>query len=58
MVRHESLPNQGWHPVSVDLAPYAGKDVLLTLVTDSMGPYDYDWASWATPRLEVPAPAQ
>lgn len=51
--RHEALPGQPWTPVRIDLGRYAGRAVLLTLVTDSMGPFNFDWAVWASPRLEV-----
>ncbi len=51
LFRHEALPDQPWKPVELDLEAYAGKDVLLTLVTDSMGPFNFDWAVWAGPRL-------
>lgn len=41
----------GWSPVSVDLSPWHGKPVVLTLITDSLGDYDFDWAAWAEPQL-------
>lgn len=45
------MPNTGWLPVEVDLSPYAGQSVMLTLVTDSLGSAYYDWAVWADPKL-------
>jgi hypothetical protein len=37
----------------VDLSPYAGQVVLLSLVTDSLGTNNCDWAVWTQPRLEA-----
>jgi len=44
-------PGTGWLPVSVDLSRYAGQEIVLTLVTDALGGYHYDWAVWADPLL-------
>lgn len=41
----------GWKKGSVDLSPWAGQPVLLSLVTDSAGTNDSDWALWADVRL-------
>lgn len=41
----------GWHPGEVDLSQFAGKELLLSLIVDSDGPYNYDWATWAEPML-------
>jgi len=41
----------GWHPAKVDLRPFAGKTVLLSLVVDADGPYNFDWAIWAAPVI-------
>jgi hypothetical protein len=41
---------------SVDLSPWAGQPVLLSLVTDSLGSNNCDWAVWVDPRLERVAP--
>ncbi|MHB1455752.1 MAG: DUF6259 domain-containing protein [Armatimonadota bacterium] len=46
------IPNTGWLPVEVDLAPYAGQNVMLSLVVDSLGSAYYDWAVWANPKIE------
>ena len=45
-------PGGGWVPVSVDLARWRGQPVLLTLVTDAEGGFEFDWAVWAEPKLE------
>lgn len=47
----DTRPGTGWTPVVVDLSAYAGKEILLTLVTDALGAYDFDWAAWADPHL-------
>jgi len=39
------LPGQ-WSEIGADLSPWAGKSVVLTLVADSEGGYDFDWAVW------------
>jgi hypothetical protein len=44
----------GWEPLEADLRAWAGKPVALTLVTDSDGPFDADWACWGEPAI-VPA---
>ena len=41
----------GWKRGSVDLGPWAGKKVLLSLVTDSLGTNICDWAQWGDLRL-------
>jgi hypothetical protein len=41
----------GWKEGAVDLAPWAGKPVLLSLVTDSEGSNNCDWAAWGDVRL-------
>ncbi|MFQ5720701.1 MAG: hypothetical protein ACE5IK_14270 [Acidobacteriota bacterium] len=49
---------RGWVPVDVDLSPWTGRTVTLTLATDP-GPDEdpaYDWAVWRNPMLS-PAPA-
>lgn len=48
----KALPGpDGWHAVEVDLSAYRGREVLLSLITDSLGDYSFDWAAWAEPRL-------
>ena len=41
----------GWRQGAVDLKPWAGKQVILSLVTDSVGNNLCDWAQWADARL-------
>ena len=38
---------------AVDLSRWAGKVVLLSLVTDSLGSNNCDWAIWVNPQLEA-----
>ena len=45
-----TLPGQ-WHDVQCDLSPWAGKPVVLSLITDAEGSYDCDWALWADPTV-------
>ena len=40
-----------WEPVQIDLARYAGRTIVLSLVTDALGDFEFDWASWGDPRL-------
>lgn len=51
LYRKSIKPDTGWIPVEVDLSPWAGKPVMLTLITDSLGDNSFDWAVWAEPRL-------
>jgi len=44
-------PGSGWIPVRVDLSAYAGREVMLTLVTDALGEFNFDWAVWAEPAI-------
>ena len=50
----DTLPGSAWIPVEVDMAAYRGREVMLTLVTDALGDFSFDWAVWAEPKL-VPA---
>lgn len=52
VARRPMLPG-GWQAVTADLSPWAGKAVVLTLVTDSDGPYSYDWAVWGEPVVRA-----
>lgn len=45
------LPGR-WHEVAADLSPWAGKAVVLSLITDSEGPFNFDWGCWGDPRIE------
>ena len=42
---------QGWKQGTVDLTPWAGRPVLVSLVTDSCGNNLCDWAMWGDARL-------
>lgn len=42
-----------WHDVELDLASWAGQPVVLSLITDSVGSFYFDWALWGEPRLEL-----
>lgn len=44
------LPGE-WSELSADLSPWAGKPIVLSLVTDSEGPFSFDWASWGEVRV-------
>ena len=44
-----------WKPVEVDLARYTNQTVVLSLVTDALGDYNFDWAVWGEPRLNSAA---
>lgn len=45
------LPGHPWQPVQVDLSRFAGQVVVLSLVADSLGTYEFDWAVWAEPKI-------
>lgn len=45
------LCDSGWIPVEIDLRAWAGKPVLLSLITDALRDYQYDWALWGDPKL-------
>jgi hypothetical protein len=40
-----------WQPQGVDLSPFAGRRVSLTLLTDAIKNTSYDWAVWGNPRV-------
>ncbi len=49
------VSGSGWWPVELDLAPWRGQPVLLTLATEAAGILGRDQAAvWATPRLTDP----
>ncbi len=48
--RQRMLPG-AWAPLEADLGRWAGKDVVLSLTTDSDGTYNFDWAVWGEPRI-------
>ncbi len=43
--------SEGWAAGEVDLSEFSDGPVLLTLITDSAGTNNCDWAVWAEPRL-------
>ncbi|NLH97899.1 MAG: hypothetical protein GX446_00210 [Chthonomonadales bacterium] len=55
MAAVDLLPGKGWIPMAVDLSGYRGREIVLTLVTDALRDFNFDWAVWAEPGL-VPAP--
>ncbi len=40
-----------WDMLEVDLAPWAGTPVVLSLVTDAAGGFDSDWTAWGEPTI-------
>ena len=42
-----------WNEVRVDLRPFAGQTVELTLRTDFADESSYDWAGWGTPIVVI-----
>lgn len=40
-----------WQSYAVDLTPFAGRRVHLTLLTDAIGTTNFDWALWGNPRI-------
>ncbi|MCX6358302.1 MAG: DUF6259 domain-containing protein [Armatimonadetes bacterium] len=44
-----------WQRLEADLSPWAGKPVVLALITDADGGFNFDWAVWADPRIEAAA---
>lgn len=53
-VAREKMENGAWKELRADLSPWAGRTVVLSLITDSAGDYICDWALWAEPCLRVP----
>lgn len=51
MFQRDTTPGTPWEDVRIDLSSFAGREIVLTLVVDALGGYDYDWAVWAEPRL-------
>jgi hypothetical protein len=46
-------PAAGWQEIVSDLSAWAGRAIVLSLVTDSEGSFSFDWAAWGEPRLEL-----
>ena len=42
-----------WEEVTCDLSPWAGKPVVMSLVVDSDGNYNCDWAHWGEPVIRA-----
>jgi len=53
--RRRMVPG-AWETLSADLSDLAGKPIILSLVTDSDGPFHCDWACWAEPTVRPIAP--
>jgi hypothetical protein len=52
IARKRMLPGR-WESLTVDLGHWAGKPVVLALITDSDGPFNFDWAAWGEPTVEA-----
>jgi hypothetical protein len=50
LFRHDALPSK-WEPFEVDLAPFAGQEIVLALTTDSITSHYFDWACWGEPMI-------
>jgi hypothetical protein len=50
VARQSKRPGE-WSELAADLSPWAGKPILLSLVTDSEGGFNFDWAAWGDVRL-------
>jgi hypothetical protein len=42
-----------WKGFSADLSPWAGKPVVLSLITDSAGTFEFDWSRWGEPVVRA-----
>ena len=51
-VARRKMQPGAWETLSADLSQWAGKAIVLSLVTDSDGPFTYDWAQWGEPKIE------
>jgi hypothetical protein len=50
VARLRKLPGE-WSELTADLSPWAGKPLVLSLVTDSDGGFNFDWANWGEVRV-------
>ena len=50
VAEQRKLPGE-WSELTVDLSPWAGKPLVLSLVTDSAGSHNFDWAVWGEAKL-------
>ncbi|MFQ6097225.1 MAG: DUF6259 domain-containing protein, partial [Armatimonadota bacterium] len=53
LYRRSIQPGDGWQGAQVDLAAYAGRPVVLSLVTDSGEDFICDWACWGEPVVRA-----
>lgn len=51
VVFSEACRETRWTPQTIDLAPFAGKNIRLVLITHEIGNSSYDWAVWGSPRI-------
>jgi hypothetical protein len=51
LARRRMVPGT-WETLSTDLSDLAGKPVVLSLVTDSDGAFNCDWACWGEPMVQ------
>ena len=51
VARRRMLPGK-WEAISADLSPWKGTPIVLSLVTDSDGPFNFDWACWGETRID------
>ncbi|HPA19066.1 MAG TPA: DUF6259 domain-containing protein [Verrucomicrobiae bacterium] len=47
----ESMLPGGWREISSNLGPWAGKPIILSLITDPDGSYEFDWTVWGEPKI-------
>jgi Domain of unknown function (DUF6259) len=52
VARLKILPGE-WHEMAADLSPWAGKPVVVSLVSDSDGSYQCDWTCWGEPGIRA-----
>jgi hypothetical protein len=52
LARELMVPGE-WHELTGDLTPWAGKTAILSLVTDSVGSFYFDWANWGDPTIRA-----
>ncbi len=45
-----------WHETTCDLSPWAGKPIVLSLITDSAGDFVCDWAHWGEAEIQAKKP--
>ena len=45
-----------WKAMTADLTRHAGQTIVLSLITDAMGDFSFDWAAWGEPRIVVKEP--